>query len=103
MARIARCEVTEEGCDNPRCKISACILASEERQAAEAAAATRRAQVREIAIEVVDAVFKATRRRAATSSELTEWLAMPAVQNEAERRMQWREGNARSKLGILGL
>src|SRR6185437_14650114 len=101
MPRIAHCDYQDGGCDDPRCKIGACILAIEERQAIAGAAAARSAKVQEIAAEVVDAIFKGTRRRKATASELAEWLAMPAVQEEAERRMQWREKQSRLKLGVL--
>lgn len=103
MPRIPRCDVTDEGCDDPRCKVGACILAAEERQAAKAAAVAHRDKVRDAAIEVIDTVFRATHHRAATPAELGEWLAKPEVQEEAERRVQWRKRLSRSGLGLLGL
>lgn len=83
MSRIARCEVTEEGCDDPRCKVGACILEEEERRQAAAAIAIRLAKVREAAIEVRDSIFKDY----GTPAERAAWLALPAVQEEAERRV----------------
>jgi hypothetical protein len=115
MPRIAKCDFTEKGCDDPRCKIGACFLAAtyaKQEKAAEAAAKdrieaakhkaaiVRREEVRRIAIEVAGSAFKEALGRAATPAELKDWLTIPAIQKEAERRIKRREeGTSLDKTG----
>jgi hypothetical protein len=100
MARVAHCEFKEGGCDDGRCKIGVCILDVEEREKEHQRVIARHARIRTEAIRLLDDLFKTTRRRKATASEIEEYLANPKFWAVAEQRVEGEERLAQLPIRI---
>jgi hypothetical protein len=58
MARIANCEFQDNGCDDPRCKKTFCVLQKEEDDRLAANAAREEARVRQRALDIAKRILE---------------------------------------------